>query len=133
MAAANLSTLSATDVTKIPEFGPRIRWTRMIESSVKKPISTNIQRYCLVRLRKSSMAHPRSLRVVGWPGFCPPTQRVLAISRNMRLRITRSSNLTMREQPHDDRKRDQADEAVLAEVSHHPHDVGDDAAEERDV
>src|SRR5215468_9439316 len=32
---------------------------RMIESSDRKPISTNIQRYCFVRLRKSSMADPQ--------------------------------------------------------------------------
>src|SRR5215510_9640497 len=106
---------------------------RMIESSDRKPISTNIQRYCFVRLRKSSMARPKGRwRVVGWRAFArPPNGSPAAELRGCR--PTRSGDLAMREQPHDDAKRDQADEAVLSEIPHHPHDVGDDATEERDA
>jgi glutamine---fructose-6-phosphate transaminase (isomerizing) len=35
-------------LTNTPEFGPRIRWMRMIVRTARKPISTKSHRYCLV-------------------------------------------------------------------------------------
>ena len=58
MPLANLSTLSATDVTHGPEPCPMSRCTRMIESTARKPSSTKAHKYRLALSRKSIMARP---------------------------------------------------------------------------
>src|SRR5216684_6828946 len=89
---------------------PRMMFSNMHNTIKRKAASTTAQPIVRNRIRKVMSARGGA--------FCPTPRRT-------------SDQRAFREKPQDDGDRDQPGQAVFPKIGHHPDDIADDAAEER--